>query len=294
MKAAGITAEYNPLHNGHVYHIEETRRASGCDAVVVAMSGDYVQRGEPAIMNKWVRTEHALRSGADLVLEIPVLFCLGNAGQYAGAAVRILEATGKVSHISFGSESGDMDALLRIAGTFRESKDEIEKAVKSMRGLGLSYPAARAHAYSEVRAAVKGSDPDTDPEILGDMRMLNDPNDILAIGGVRNFIIGILAVEKAEALVMLGGEYHVFHAGRLSLFGPFLGIQQVGVEMVKIPLIILVGDFFAGLDPFVPCGQGVKTEMDKHSEPIVGKPGGITGSWAGNVRRHLDFLLEMC
>ena len=99
LKAAGITAEYNPLHKGHVYHIEETRRITGCDAVVVAMSGDYVQRGEPAIMDKWVRTEHALKSGADLVIEIPVLFCLGNAGQYAGAAVRILEATGRVSHI---------------------------------------------------------------------------------------------------------------------------------------------------------------------------------------------------
>ena len=125
LKAAGITAEYNPLHNGHVYHIGETRRVTGCDAVVVAMSGDYVQRGEPAIMDKWVRTEHALRSGADLVLEIPVLFCLGNAGQYASAAVKILEATGKVSHISFGSESGDGEALVRIAQTQRVFHGEL-------------------------------------------------------------------------------------------------------------------------------------------------------------------------
>ena len=67
MKAAGITAEYNPLHNGHVYHIDKTRQVTGCDAIVAAMSGDYVQRGEPAIMDKWTRTELALRSGADLV-----------------------------------------------------------------------------------------------------------------------------------------------------------------------------------------------------------------------------------
>ena len=140
LKAAGITAEYNPLHNGHLYHIEETRRITGCDAVVVAMSGDYVQRGEPAIMDKWVRTEHALNSGADLVIEIPVLYCLGNAGQYAGAAVRILEATGKVSHISFGSESGDAEALVRIAHTFRDNEAEIEAAVKSIRNKGFSYP----------------------------------------------------------------------------------------------------------------------------------------------------------
>ena len=195
LKAAGITAEYNPLHNGHVYHIEETRRITGCDAVIVAMSGDYVQRGEPAIMDKWTRTEHALRSGADLVIEIPVLFCLGNAGQYAKAAVRILEATGKVSHISFGSESGNTEALIRIAHTLRDNEQEIEAAIKSVRSKGFSYPAARALAYAEVRAAIKGTDPGNDPEILGDMRILDKANDILAIEYIK-------AMHDAEPLVI--------------------------------------------------------------------------------------------
>lgn len=195
LKAAGITAEYNPLHNGHIHHIEETRRVTGCDAVIAAMSGDYVQRGEPAIMDKWVRTEHALRSGADLVVEIPVLFCLGNAGQYAGAAVRILEATGKVSHISFGSESADADSLVRIAHTLRDHGQEIEAAVKSTRSKGLSYPAARALAYSEVRASIKGTDPETDPEILSDIRILEKSNDILAIEYIK-------AMQKAEPAVI--------------------------------------------------------------------------------------------
>ena len=181
LKAAGITAEYNPLHNGHVFHIEETRRITGCDAVVVAMSGDYVQRGEPAIMDKWTRAEHALRCGADLVLEIPVLYCLGNAGQYAEAAVRILEATGKVTHISFGSESGDPEALIRIAHNLRDYEPEMGAAIKSVRKKGLSYPAARALAYSEVMAALRGTDPDTDTEILKDIQILNNANDILAV-----------------------------------------------------------------------------------------------------------------
>ena len=181
LKAAGITAEYNPLHNGHVFHIEETRRITGCDAVVVAMSGDYVQRGEPAIMDKWTRAEHALRCGADLVLEIPVLYCLGNAGQYAEAAVRILEATGKVTHISFGSESGDPEALIRIAHNLRGNEPEMGAAIKTVRKKGLSYPAARALAYSEVMAALRGTDPDTDTEILKDIQILNNANDILAV-----------------------------------------------------------------------------------------------------------------
>ena len=195
LKAAGITAEYNPLHNGHVYHISETRRATGCDAVVVAMSGDYVQRGEPAIMDKWERAEHALRSGADLVIEIPALFCLGNAGQYADAAVRILEATGKVSHISFGSESGDADALKRIAGVLRDHDQEIEDAIRSLTKTGSSYPAARALAYSEVRAAEKGTDAKSDPEILCDVRILEKANDILAIEYIK-------AMKSAEPVVI--------------------------------------------------------------------------------------------
>ena len=180
LKAAGITAEYNPLHNGHIYHIDETRRITGCDAVIVAMSGDFVQRGEPAIMDKWTRTEHALKCGADLVLEIPVLFCLGHAGQYAGAAVKILEATGKVSHISFGSESGDGAALTRIAHTLRDNARAVEETVKDMRSRGYSYPAAREAAYARTAAAIKGSDPGSDKEIEKDMRMLKKANDILA------------------------------------------------------------------------------------------------------------------
>ena len=195
LKAAGITAEYNPLHNGHIYNIEETRRLTGCDAIVAAMSGDFVQRGEPAIMDKWVRTEHALMSGADLVLEIPVLFCLGNAGQYAGAAVSILEATGKVSHISFGSESGDAGSLIRIARTLIDYEPEIEAAIKSLRGKGFSYPAARALAYSEVCAAKKGVFADSDPEINRDLRMLNKANDILAIEYIK-------AMECSEPVVI--------------------------------------------------------------------------------------------
>lgn len=195
LKAAGITAEYNPLHNGHIYHIEETRRITGCDAVVVAMSGDYVQRGEPAFMDKWVRTEHALRCGADLVLEIPVLFCLGNAGQYADAAVKILEATGKVSHISFGSESGDAASLTRIAETLRDHGSEVETCIRSKRGLGYSYPAARVLAYSEVRAALKGTDPHTDEEILQDIKTLDRSNDILAVEYIK-------AMRSAEPVVV--------------------------------------------------------------------------------------------
>ncbi len=167
MKAAGITAEYNPLHNGHAYHIARAKELSGCDALVVAMSGDFVQRGAPAVMDKWTRAEHALRCGADLVIEIPALFCLGNAGQYAAAGVKILEAAG-VSCISFGSESGDAEALAGTARFIKEHRAEMDALISAYSKEGMSYPASRAKAFEELGGSREG------------LAVLSNPNDILA------------------------------------------------------------------------------------------------------------------
>ena len=94
MKVLGIVAEYNPLHNGHLYHINKAKQETGADAVIVALSGDYVQRGELAVTNKWVRAESAIKNGIDAVFEIPVYACLGNASVYASTAIKLLSATG--------------------------------------------------------------------------------------------------------------------------------------------------------------------------------------------------------
>lgn len=201
MKAVGITAEYNPLHNGHIYHIEQSRIRSGADAVIVAMSGDYVQRGEPAILDKWTRAKHALLCGADLVVEIPVLYCLGNAGQYASAAVSILESTGKLSHISFGSGSGDLSALCRIANILTYHADEISEAVSELIRSGLSYPAAREAAYTRIRSshADNGAESAID-ELLIEKGIFNDPNDILGIEYIRALRNALpLAIERVGA-----------------------------------------------------------------------------------------------
>jgi len=165
IKATGITAEYNPLHNGHVFHMEEARRLTGCDALVVAMSGDYVQRGEPAISDKWARTGSALASGADLVVEIPVICCLGDAGRYASAGVSLLEALG-CSNIAFGSESADADQLVRTADFLCSNKKIIADIISDLTSDGMSYPAARAEAVSRLG---------------GDVHIPETPNDILAL-----------------------------------------------------------------------------------------------------------------
>ena len=193
MKVTGITAEYNPLHNGHVYNIRKARELTGCDAVAVAISGNYVQRGEPAILDKWKRTGLALQSGADLVVEIPALYCLGNAGQYARAGVRLLEALGCDS-IAFGSECGDAELLQNISGFIRLYRDELSMAISSLVRKGYNYPVARARAYEALRRSAditnqqtsegsgsSGCSEDADRQIRRELRILESSNDILAM-----------------------------------------------------------------------------------------------------------------
>ena len=146
---AGIVAEYNPFHNGHLYHIEQARRESSAEAVVVVLSSDFVQRGEPAMLDKYTRTEAALACGADLVLELPVLFSAHNAGVFANAAVDILAASGIVTHIAFGAEDPNcltdtlIDILLKESEPF---KTLLKKHLKK----GLSFVEARARAVNEI------------------------------------------------------------------------------------------------------------------------------------------------
>lgn len=92
MKVVGIVAEYNPLHYGHLYHLRSARMVTGADCVVIVMSGNYTQRGEPAVVNKWARAEMALLAGADLVIELPVAYAMGSAEYFAFGAVRLLDS----------------------------------------------------------------------------------------------------------------------------------------------------------------------------------------------------------
>ena len=102
MKVAGIIAEYNPFHNGHLYQLEEVRRQTGADYIVIAMGGDFLQRGEPAILDKYTRARMALCHGADLVLELPVACATGSAEYFAGGAIRLLNAAAVVDTLCYG------------------------------------------------------------------------------------------------------------------------------------------------------------------------------------------------
>lgn len=140
MKICGIVAEYNPFHNGHKYHIEKTKELYGATHIVAVMSGNFTQRGDPAIFDKFVRTQTALANGVDLVIELPVSYALASAEQFAFGAVSLLNALGCVEMISFGSECGDVSLLEETAGAvlFAQQNDEFFMHMRS----GDSYPVA--------------------------------------------------------------------------------------------------------------------------------------------------------
>lgn len=140
MKICGIVAEYNPFHNGHKYHIEKTKELYGATHIVAVMSGNFTQRGDIAVMDKFRRAETALKNGVDLVIELPVPFALGSAEQFATGAVSLLNSLGCVDMISFGSECGDLSLLEETAGAvlFAQQNENFFRYMKS----GDPYPVA--------------------------------------------------------------------------------------------------------------------------------------------------------
>lgn len=170
MKICGIIAEYNPFHNGHLYQIEETRRMLGPDtAVVCCMSGDFVQRGEAAVMDKTRRAKAAVMSGADLVLSLPLRWSLSSAQGFADGAIHILGMAG-AEHISFGAEDDDVEALSEIAGLIAE-KSVIDGTLATMMGSGVSYARARERElYKRIKDRAS---------------LISTPNNILAVEYLR-------------------------------------------------------------------------------------------------------------
>lgn len=145
MKIVGLITEYNPFHAGHLYHMQQARELTGADYCVVLMSGSFVQRGEPAIFDKYLRTKTALLAGADLVLEIPVAFSTASAHEFAAYGVALLSAIG-VDAVVFGSECGQIEILKQAAYALNHESAEFRERLQKGLKAGLTYPQARAKA----------------------------------------------------------------------------------------------------------------------------------------------------
>jgi len=164
MRAAGIICEYNPFHKGHELHIRKTKEELGVPIVCI-MSGNYVQRGDMAVMNKHSRAETAVHCGADLVIELPTIFACATSQRFARGAVMLLDRLGFVDHLSFGSECGDADKLWKAANLAKLAESEVKNYT------GMTFAAARSAAAEKI-------DPDT-------AKILTEPNNILAIEYLR-------------------------------------------------------------------------------------------------------------
>lgn len=170
MKVNGIIAEYNPFHNGHLYQLKESLRQTGADYTIVVMSGNFVQRGAPALLDKHTRAEMALKCGADLVLELPALYATASAEYFAAGGVALLDKLGVVNHLCFGSECGDVATLQEIATILSKESEEYSTTLKELLCQGNTYPNARNLALIQHYPHLKEVD-----------EVLASPNNILGI-----------------------------------------------------------------------------------------------------------------
>ena len=168
MKICGIICEYNPFHNGHAYLLEKAKRESGCDAVICVMSGNFTQRGEPALLDKFTRARHAVLAGADAVLELPTAFAISPAEIFAKGAVKILNALPSFDALTFGSENADAQFFRDAAKQTSEESREFKAAMRARLKAGVSFTKARTEALAE-----------TGREDIA--RFLRSPNNILGV-----------------------------------------------------------------------------------------------------------------
>lgn len=199
MSVTGIVIEYNPMHNGHLFHLAQSRVVTNCDYIVGIMSGNFVQRGEPAFINKWARTQMALLGGVDLLIELPLLYSISSAEGFAYGAVSTLNSLGIIDNICFGSESIDMVTLSLVSSILSEEPTAYKNFLQENLKLGFSFPRARQIAL-------------TNYIITNNIKNVNS-NMIENIISSPNNILGI---EYIKALIKISSKITPFAINRIS------------------------------------------------------------------------------
>lgn len=192
MQAIGIVAEYNPFHNGHQYHIKEAKKQAQADGVIAVMSGNFTQRGEAAVFDKWTRAELALTSGADLVLELPTAFAVRSAAYFASGAVQTLAATGICQYLSCGVESENTADLTNLAAYLADEPKAYQDILQDYLQTGLSFPNARQKALERLN--ISGAD------------VISQPNNILALHYLET--IHRCELSMKPLIIARRGQYH--------------------------------------------------------------------------------------
>lgn len=172
MKSIGIIAEFNPFHQGHQYLIEKVKKETGAEVCVSVMTGNFTQRGTPAIFDKWTRAQSAIEKGVNLVVELPAIYSCNSSDFFAKGGVEILEALG-CDYIAFGSECGDIDTLLEAAHFISNNYDLLQEDIRKLTNSGISYPRARQQVINNM-------------DVNFDVSLISEPNNILALEYIRH------------------------------------------------------------------------------------------------------------
>lgn len=199
MKTTAIICEYNPMTNGHLKHMELARQDTGADTILCVMSGSFVQRGDAAIMDKYIRAEIAVKMGADIVVELPTIYAISPADNFAYGAIKSISAFPDVEYLSFGSECGDAHRLTLTAELLNDEPEQLKTLIQENLKEGSSFPKARAKAvdaYAGLNpqyAAVKG--------------ILDSPNNVLGVAYICAIMKAGLTT-KIHTIKREGGEYN--------------------------------------------------------------------------------------
>lgn len=192
MKLTAIISEYNPFHNGHQFQINMIKKNNNSHFVLAVMSGNFTQRGEPAVLDKWTRTRLALLGGADIVVELPALYALQSAEGFAAGGVAVANGLHIIDELCFGSESADMDTLKKAAHTLANEDAHFKAGLKRSLSKGVSFPTARTAALKEA---------------LGeDAKCIGSPNDILAVEYLKALIRSDSKI-RSKAVKRAGASY---------------------------------------------------------------------------------------
>ncbi|RYM07274.1 nucleotidyltransferase [Sporolactobacillus sp. THM7-7] len=230
MLIAGIIAEYNPFHNGHLYQLQTIRKTLAPDLVVAVLSGDFTQRGEPAIVSKWERTRMALEGGIDLVIELPYIFSVARADVFARGAVSVLDNLG-VNRLIFGSENGRIEPFMRTLSLIDSNRRIYEQTLMQSLNKGISYPNAHAAAYRRLAQSC--------PEELVDLTQPNNSLGFHYIRAIRErksrmIPMTICRKESDHRELILSGEGTI--ASARSIRASLLDEKENGHLRTKMPL----------------------------------------------------------
>ncbi|SHI82783.1 Predicted nucleotidyltransferase [Malonomonas rubra DSM 5091] len=218
MKTVGLITEYNPFHNGHLHHLQESLRSTDSDIAVAVMSGHFLQRGEPALIDKWSRAEMALAAGVDVVVELPLPWACSSAPDFARGAVQALNALGGIDTLCFGSEVGDLQVLQQCAEVLLRKEYELSRETSRLLRSGINYPQARQQVMAEWlpdsfdRAALAAPNNILGIEYLKALRQTESsivPSTIQRIGaGFHDTIVGERNIASATGIrkLLAAGE----------------------------------------------------------------------------------------